>query len=446
LGAEAFRDGIRLYLRRHAYANAETTDLWDALEESTRQPVRALMDTWIFQPGYPLVSVEKEPRGLRITQQLFRYLQDETDKERRWHVPIFLRAGMSGRIINKTILLTDRDQRIELDDSVDWAVVNAGGHGFYRVRYSGELLNGLKQRLQALSAVERFSLINDTWAATLAGLTSLTNYLDLLDLLRDENDVNVWTTVIGAGHHLERIVDDEQCAMLAKRFCGVLKPAVERFGWAPKKSESELESQLRGDLIAALGTIADDQNCQERARESFAQYERSPDSVDRNLIPALVAIVAHTGVAADYDKFYSKFKSAQTPQEETRFLFALANFRAPELIERTLDLTINGEVRTQNSPYLMRGILLNRAARTRAWLFMKRHWEEMLQQYPDNAIPRMCEGIIGLVTPDKAARSAFGAATCRGRVSNKVVGTAPLVAGLKGTSESFDPAQDKRTD
>ena len=50
LGAEAFRDGIRLYLKRHAYANAETTDLWDALEESTRQPVRALMDSGFSRP------------------------------------------------------------------------------------------------------------------------------------------------------------------------------------------------------------------------------------------------------------------------------------------------------------------------------------------------------------------------------------------------------------
>jgi len=117
----------------------------------------------------------------------------------------------------------------------------------------------------------------------------------------------------------------------------------------------------------------------------------------------LIAIVAHTGTAADYDKFYGRFKSAQTPQEETRFLFALANFRLPELIDRTLNLTINGEVRTQNSPYLMRGILLNKRARIKAWSFMKSHWDEMLRQYPDNAIPRMCEGIIGLVTPDLEA-------------------------------------------
>ena len=88
---------------------------------------------------------------------------------------------------------------------------------------------------------------------------------------------------------------------------------------------------------------------------------------------------------------------------ETRYLFALAGFPAPELIARTLDLTVNGEVRTQNSPYLMRGVLLNKRAREKAWGFMKARWEEMLRLYPDNAIPRMCEGIIGLVTPALAA-------------------------------------------
>jgi hypothetical protein len=73
------------------------------------------------------------------------------------------------------------------------------------------------------------------------------------------------------------------------------------------------------------------------------------------------------------------------------------------LIDRTLDLTVNGEVRTQNSPYLMRGILLNRHARDKAWSFLKARWADMVRLYPDNSIPRMCEGIIGLVTPELEA-------------------------------------------
>ena len=401
LGAEAFRDGIRLYLRRHQYGNAETTDLWDALEDSTKQPVRALMDSWIFQAGYPMINVKKDGPALCLSQQIFRYLADDSDQDRKWHAPIFLRASTKSGEVTRTILLTEKEQRVELADEVEWAVVNAGGHGFYRVRYGGDLIDALKRDLQnSLSAVERFSLVNDSWAATLAGLTSLIDYVGLIKLLREEDDLNVWTTVIGSSHQMHRILDDEQCRSLEKQLRALFSPVIERLSWTPRKGESELESQLRGDLIAALGTVAEDKACQERARELYAQYEKAPDSVDRNLVPALVSIVAHTGGSTEYEKFYGKFKTAQTPQEETRYLFALANFRVPDLIDRTLDLTINGEVRTQNSPYLMRGILLNKRARERAWSFMKTHWDEMLRQYPDNSIPRMCEGIIGLVTAE----------------------------------------------
>ncbi len=400
LGDDAFRDGIRLYLKRHAYANAETTDLWDALEASTRQPVRALMDGWIFQAGYPLISVEKEPSGIKLAQQIFRYLQDGTDQERNWHVPLFLRAGTKNGLVEKTLLLTDREARVEIPDA-DWVVVNAGGHGYYRIRYSGDLISALKERLQiSLSSVERFGLVNDTWASTLAGWTQLPDYLSLVDLLRDENDINVWATAIGSSHHLKRILFDPQNIVLEERLRAVMRPVLERLGWTAKAGEAALVSQLRGDLIGALGTVGEDNDCQRRARELYALYEKDPDSVEPNLVPALVAIVAHTGNRAEYERFYGKFKSAKTPQEETRYLFALAAFRQGELIDRTLKMTVSGEVRTQNSPYLMRSILLNKDAREKAWAFMKTHWEEMTRQYPDNAIPRMCEGIIGLVSPE----------------------------------------------
>ena len=77
----------------------------------------------------------------------------------------------------------------------------------------------------------------------------------------------------------------------------------------------------------------------------------------------------------------------------------LAAFQSAELFARTLQLTINGEVRTQNAPYLMRALLLNTELREQAWNFMKTHWDEMGRQYPDNSIGRMCEGILSLVTP-----------------------------------------------
>ena len=49
LGAEPFRDGIRLYMRRHARGNAVADDLWSALAEASGEPVIELANAWIRQ-------------------------------------------------------------------------------------------------------------------------------------------------------------------------------------------------------------------------------------------------------------------------------------------------------------------------------------------------------------------------------------------------------------
>lgn len=400
LGPETFRAGINLYLRKHQYSNAETTDLWDAIEESAGQPVRTLMDTWVFQAGYPLITVGVEGRALRLTQQIFRYLQDGSDSDRLWQVPIFLRVQVNGTLQTQTVLLTEREMRMPLPGDPAWVVVNAGGHGFYRVRYTPELRRQLTAHLQdILSAVERFNLVNDTWAAAVAGLTPMVEYLDLLTLFRDETDHNVWTAIMGSCHYLYRMLDPGQRPALQTFIRTLLLPVTKRLGWSPQPGEPELIGQLRGELLGALGTIGNDVETQGEARARYAQYRANRESVDPNIVPALVSIVAYTGGQTEYEEYRAASKAASTPQEEQRYQFALASFRHPELIEQTLQMTLNGEVRTQNAPYLMRALLMNTDGRERAWAFMKEHWQEMLRQYPDNSIPRMCEGITALVTP-----------------------------------------------
>jgi puromycin-sensitive aminopeptidase len=399
LGAEEFRKGVSLYLRKHEYGNAETTDLWDAIEESSGQPVRILMDSWIFQPGYPVIMVRAEGRELILSQQLFQYLPEEAEEQRQWQVPILLRAKTSSGIELRTHLLEASELRLALSSSPEWVVVNAGGHGFYRVRYAQDLLDRLTATLPALSAVERFGLVSDTWAAALAGLTPLTRYLDLVRNFQDELDRNVWTVILGSLHYLYKLLEPPQRPALQAFVQTLLTPVAQRLGWDPEAQEHELVSQLRGELLGTLGTLGEEAAIQAEAKRRYQQYRENPAAVDRNIVPALVSIAAYTGGCTEYEAFRQNFKTARTPQEEQRYLFALAAFRSPELLDQTLHMTVSGEVRTQDAPYLMRSLLMNTEVRERAWAFMKAHWAEMVQRYPESSIVRMCEGITALVTP-----------------------------------------------
>ena len=57
LGREQFREGVRAYLRKHAYGSATTADLFNALESSSNQPVGDTIRLFLEQPGTPLVSM-----------------------------------------------------------------------------------------------------------------------------------------------------------------------------------------------------------------------------------------------------------------------------------------------------------------------------------------------------------------------------------------------------
>ena len=208
---------------------------------------------------------------------------------------------------------------------------------------------------------------------------------------------------MGGDHRLVRVPESrdpaEQRPGLEALVRHRLATAVERLGWEAEPEESELVRQLRGDLLRAMGVLGNDPVTQERARELYARQRAGGGAVDANVLPALIAIVAASGGEAEYAEFWERFQRARTPQEEQRYLFALAGFRHPELVRRTLGRTIDGEVRSQDAPFLMRALLGSVHGRELAWEFLKEHWETMARMYPGSAYRRMYEGITALVSP-----------------------------------------------
>jgi puromycin-sensitive aminopeptidase len=193
LGAEVFRQGISAYLKKHQYNNTETGDLWDALEAASGQPVRSMMDTWIFQQGFPVVSAAPtaDGRSLKITQRRFFFAPPEKPEPQLWHVPVMVRAHTDHGVATHKLLLTEAETTLQLPGKLEWALLNEGGHGFYRVRYSPEMLAALTKNLTALQPIERFGLVSDTSDATVDGITPLAAFIQMPRLFRAETHINV---------------------------------------------------------------------------------------------------------------------------------------------------------------------------------------------------------------------------------------------------------------
>ena len=392
LGAEPFRLGIARYLDAHRYGNTETTDLWDAIEASSGEPARPLMDSWIFQGGYPLVSVEPGPDDstLTLSQEHFRYLGGG---EGRWQVPIGIRAAVDGQIIHRKTLLTEKETTIDLGGPVEWVIVNEDGWGFYRVRYQAGLLQKLTADLSRLSPLERFSLVSDTWAAVVAGRSPVSDYVGLARLLGNEADPDVRRAVLAPLGLINRCLTDEERPLLQSFVRDLVGPAFARLGWSPQPGENERTGTGRADLLLVLGTLGDDKAVQRQAADYHRAYLTERTSVPADLVEALVSVVAHAGGEQEFEAFVERFQHPSTPQEEVRYLFGLTRFQDPDLLLRTLELCLSGRVRTQNAPYVIETLLANRVAGALGWAFVEDHWDEMKERFPNNSIPRMLEGL-----------------------------------------------------
>lgn len=405
IGPTVFRDGVRDYLRTHAYSNADTKDLWISLGQVAKQPVPELMDGWIFRPGFPLVAASvNQSSELVLTQQRFNYLDDAQSQQargQRWHIPVQMRVVTGDKSITSRLLLEETEARFPVPREFDSLLLNEGGHGFYRVRYAPDLLARLlKTGLDKLAAVERFALINDAWAITVAGLMPITEYLDLAAQFTTDRDKNVWALLLDSFAFLNRLIDTDERPALESLVRQRVSPAVMDVGWTPKRGESELTGQLRSELIRALGKLGNDPATQQRAAELYAAFKTNAAAIHPDLVPAVVSTLAFTGDQARYEEFTERFRTASTPQEERRYLFSLAEFRHKALLEQTLARTLNGETRTQDAPFLISAVMGNVHGRELAWAFVKNNWDQMDRLFPKQGLRRMCGGIAALATPE----------------------------------------------
>ncbi|MFM8856807.1 MAG: M1 family metallopeptidase [Actinomycetota bacterium] len=407
LGTERFRDGIRRYLHTHSYGNTETSDLWDAIEEAVSdsggEPVRAMMDSWIWQPGYPLVRVEIDTSAttpeLVIEQSRFSFEDSSSKDEPLWIIPIHLRIGE----VESKLLLDTRTARIPISQSpTSPIVVNAGGHGFYRVSYSTDLLARLsKSTLGTMATIERYTLVDDAWNAVVAGRLSAADYLEFLIAFSDERDFAVWQCIAQSLRALGRLVEGEAHQALSSRIRQLVTPALAEIGWEPHPDEGDLIGKLRGLLVTVLAVNGSDADAQERCRTIFSDHTGGKSRIHPELVAAATTVVAATGGRHEYDVIRERYLTSDNPQEQLRYLYALCEFDDPALIGETCEFAMSSNVKSQNAPFVLARCIATRRHGATAWEFVKANWSRATSSFPSNSIVRMADPVKFLNTGER---------------------------------------------
>ncbi|KAK3400603.1 peptidase family M1-domain-containing protein [Sordaria brevicollis] len=251
LGIKTFLKGIALYLQRHAYGNAKTEALWNALSEASGVDVNTIMRPWIEELGFPVVSVTEGQDQISVKQARFLSTGDvkPEDDKTTWWIPLSLKGKVGSQDIEP---LSFQSKETTIDGvSQDFYQLNANATGFYRVNYPESRLKTLGTQLAHLTTEDKIFITGSAADLAFAGNSTTAALLSFVQGLKNETHYRVLSQALDSVNTLKSIFgDDEEVKKGLEKFTlELIDKALKEVGWEPKQGENYNIPLLRKRLL-----------------------------------------------------------------------------------------------------------------------------------------------------------------------------------------------------
>jgi aminopeptidase N len=368
-GEDTWRDGIRRYMKRHAYGNTVTSDLWRAVEEAGAKGLQEVAEDFTLQAGVPLVRASATCRNgstaLSLSQGQFSRDQQEqvAAAPGHWKVPMTVRAS-NGSLHP---FLLDRSAEVTIPGCGP-VIVNGGQKGYFRTLYTPQMMEPLAASLEQFSDIDQLGLVRDNLALSDAGYQDYGPSLDLLTGLEADANPVVAETAVARWGALYGVLEDEQVKnRLSNHVRDEWYPRLERLGYDPKQDESVADLSLRSQLVATLGAMQVPEVVAE-ARRRFARLATDPTALDGPLKTTWLNIISANATAADWELIRTLAARSGSSVERSLLLARLGNVEDETLARRALALALSGEVEPTDGAQIVASVARLHPEMTYDWV------------------------------------------------------------------------------
>ena len=274
LGDADFAKGLHAYFEKHQYGNTIGRDLWNALGQASGRDVAAFMDSWLEQPGYPVLTVKVENDVLKISQKQF-FIGEHEDKNRLWVVPLNSNwKGLPDTLETESIeipgyaaLLAENEGALRL---------NTENTAHYITDYQGDLLESVIAELETLDNTSKLQIVQERRLLAEAGHISYADLLPVLDKLAKEESYLVVSAVSQVIAALERFIDEgtETEKVFNSLVAKLARHNYDRLGFEAKDGESD-EDELVRQLTISMMIRSNDAEASQVASQIFAAHKEN---------------------------------------------------------------------------------------------------------------------------------------------------------------------------
>jgi aminopeptidase 2 len=345
------------------------------------------MDTWTSKIGYPIVTISEQGKG-EITVRQNRYLTtgDVKPEDDTVVYPLSLRIRTKSGIQNVT--MTEREMTIKLDDAdADFYKINADHAGVFRVKYPAERVSKLsKAGVDGLLSVEdRVGLVADIASTSMSGYIPTSSLLELVSQWKAEDSPNVWKEVLARLAALRGgwLFEPQEVRDALKSFSSTLVlPKAKQTGWTFTESDSLLDQMLKGELFATAVSLEDEEFVKE-ALDMFAKYAAGDTkAIDPNLRQAVFRAAGKYGDAATWQRLVDVYKSPSSGTDGNIAIAALGLSKDIALKKKTLEVALDGTIRTQDIFYALAGFRVDQESAALVWQWLQDNWDVLVDKFP----------------------------------------------------------------
>jgi aminopeptidase N len=331
VGEVNFQKGLAAYMAERRMKSATAGDLWHHVGAAVNQPVAAMAASWTDQPGFPLITLDARCSNgkteLQWTQQRFRLLPSTTTDSPLWRVPLRVARGAELH----TFLLEGAKGILTLPGCTGEPLVgNAGGRGFYRVRYESEQAAALSKGWNSLAAVDRSVLLADSYALAQAGVQPLAAHWRLLAKLPQvpaDGRATLYATAVNQIQALDVALHGTPAqAPLRQAARRLLGDELARIGWQPADAKEDAEiTRLRPMLISGLAALGDEAViAQAKQRFADALNIQAGGTVHPSVRAAVLAATGRAPSPEQTEGLWKALRAAEQQEEIYTLLVALA--------------------------------------------------------------------------------------------------------------------------
>ncbi|XP_022167987.1 glutamyl aminopeptidase-like isoform X2 [Myzus persicae] len=395
LGEEVFRIGVSAYLKRFAFKNAETDDLWTELQTANQNTVdvKKLMDTWIRQAGFPVVSAIRNGTKLTLKQQRFFSSSNNNSTvvsspyNYKWEIPITYTTS-NNNTVHKFWLTKDEDSiTIDIPDA-EWIKLNHRQIGYYIINYSesdwGLLGNLLEKNVDALSAADRSNLIYDAFSLAKANQLSFGIALNMTKYLSLEHHFVPWKVAAANLNILNEHLYQRPAQKNLEKYVQHLLGNIKEDFWNDSNDRSFLQRKLRATIFQ-LGCLYGLPSIQTKAYELFKQFLDEKVQLHPDIRYTVYTYGMSRSNESDWNRLWDLFINEQDPQKKEILKGALTSSKETSLLTRLLQYAKNeSHVNSQDYLEIILQINHNPIGNQLAWDFLRNNWEYLIDRFPPN--------------------------------------------------------------